>query len=104
MQDDTDDGGRFPDGTPVLTPYPTTDTEAGGDRASWPWLPACILAQAGPDEWSVIIEAHAAARVEDGTGIALFPVVSRDSSEIRLPDPDVAELRAVFFPADGGTP
>lgn len=96
----TGDGsdGQFPDGTDVLTPFPLTAAEEQGDRASWPWLPATILSRCGPDEWVLVIEAPAAVRpAGDGTGDDLHPVVFRDASEIRLPDPAVGELREMFF-------
>ena len=104
MQDPTDDGndGRFPDGLGVLTTYPVTDEQAQGDRASWPWLPAAIISQCGPDEWSLVIEAPAAIRTGDGE--PCYPVVFRDATEIRLPDPTVEELREIFFREHGGTP
>jgi hypothetical protein len=98
-----DNDGTWPDGTPVLTCYPITDAEAEGDRASWPWLPAVVLSQRGPDEWTLVVEAHAAARVEDGTGICLHPVVSRAAGEIRPANPTVEEMRAIFVPGYGGT-
>jgi hypothetical protein len=106
MQDDTDHGndGRFPAGLAVITPYPVTDEQADGDRASWPWLPATILSQCGPDEWTLVIEAPGAIKAEDGTGDDRYPIVFRDSAEIRLPDPSVEELREIFFREYGGTP
>jgi hypothetical protein len=88
MQDDTDNDndGRFPGESAVLTPYPVTGEQAAGDRASWPWLPATIVSQCGPDEWTLVIEAPAAIKAEDGTR-DLYPVVFRDASEIRPATP-----------------
>lgn len=103
MENTTDDD-RFPDGSDVLTPYPVTDEQAGGDRASWPWLPATILSQCGPGEWSLVIEAPGAIKAEDGTGDDLYPVVFRDSAEIRPASPSAGEMRAIFFPGSGDTP
>ena len=96
-----DDDQRFPDGLDVLTPFPVTDDEAQGDRASWPWLPATVVSRCGPDEWSVCIEAPAAVTLDED-GEPLYPVVFRDASEIRLPDPSVEELREIFFRDHGG--
>ena len=58
--------GRFGDGEAVLTPYPTPDAEAAGDRASWPFVPATVVSQCGPDEWELTVEIPSAARLEDG--------------------------------------
>jgi hypothetical protein len=92
---DGDNDGRFPDGSPVLTPYPAVPGQEQGDRAAWPWLPATVARQAGPDEWELVIEAREAARMEDGTPAPdgtpeddlCHPVVFRDSSEIRPASP-----------------
>ena len=100
--------GRFPNGLAVLTPYPATDTEAQGDRASWPWVTARVVSQASPDEWVLGVEIPGTARLADGTPApdgtpddeTYYPVVFRDSGEIRLPDLTVDELRDVFFPGD----
>jgi hypothetical protein len=104
MTVDSDDGndGRFPDG---LTRYPVTDEQTAGDRASWPWITASISSQCGPDEWTLVIEDERAATIEDGAFDAgrMYPVIFRDGSEIRLPDPTVQEMRAIFFPEDGDT-
>ncbi len=94
MTSEDGNDGRFPDGIPVLVPFPVTKAEADGDRASWPWLPATIQSQCGPDEWSVVI-GHPAAATLDGE--PCYPVVFRDASEIRLPDPGVAGLAEQFF-------
>jgi hypothetical protein len=98
------DAGRFPDGLAVLTPYPVTDAEAAGDRASWPFVPATIVSQCGPDEWELTVETPAAARLEDGRPAPagtphdeiFWPVVFRDSSEIRPADPAAEEPREIF--------
>lgn len=73
-----DNDGRFPDGSPVQTPYPLTAGQHRGDRAAWPWLPGRVLSQCGPDEWEIHVLAPELAD-EDGT----FPVAYRDASEIR---------------------
>lgn len=104
MNDRTDDGndGRFPDGLNVLTPFPVTDEQAEGGRDSWPWVAATIVSQcSGPDEWTLAITAPEATTDDDGT--PCHPVVFRDSSEIRLPDPTVEELRQIFSEEHGGT-
>ncbi len=106
--DDDGNDGRFPNGLAVLTPFPVTDAEAHGDRASWPWVTARVVSQAGPDEWVLCVEIPGTARLADGTPApegtpadeTYHPIVFRDSSEIRLPDPGVEELRDVFFPGD----
>jgi hypothetical protein len=100
MNDRTNDG-RYPDGLAVLTRFPVTDEQVGGDRDSWPWVAATIVSQCdGPDEWTLAITAPEATTDDDGT--QYHPVVFRDSSEIRLPDPTVEELRQIFFEEHGG--
>jgi hypothetical protein len=110
--DDSDNDGRYPDGLNVLTPFPVTDAEAAGDRASWPWVTASIVSQCGPDEWVLVVEIPETGRLADGTPApagtpdddVYYPLVFRDAGEIRLADPTVEELREVFFPGSGGTP
>ena len=97
---DEDNDGRFPDGLAVLTPFPITDEEIAGGRDSWPWVTATVNAQVGDDEWELVITAEEAVTDDDGT--PYYPVVFRDSSEIRLPDPGVEELREIFFREHGG--
>jgi hypothetical protein len=98
-EDDND--GRFPDGLAVLTPFPITDEEIAGPRSGWPWVTAIIDSQVGPDEWGLVITDPEAVTDDDGT--PYYPVVFRDASEIRLPDPSVEELREIFFREHGGT-
>jgi hypothetical protein len=50
---DEDNDGRFPDESPVEVRYPHSKQEEQGDRERWPWLPATIVEQCGPDEWYV---------------------------------------------------
>ncbi len=84
--------GRFPAGSPVLTRYPLTREQEHGDRSAWPWLPATVAQQVGPDEWEIVVEDRRVAVLEDGVTCAppgtgeddlCHPVVFRDSSEIR---------------------
>ena len=88
---DTDNDGRFPDESAVLTPFPLTQAQADGDRADWPWLPGWIVSQCGPDEWEICVQEPSLGRLDDGTippsgtpdDECIFPVCFRDSSEIR---------------------
>jgi hypothetical protein len=96
MANPTDDNdGRYPDGLAVLAKFPVTDQEIEGGREAWPWTAATIVYQCGPDEWQLVITAPEAVTDDDGT--PYYPVVFRDASEIRLPDPTVEELREIFF-------
>lgn len=63
----------FPDETPVEVRFPLTKTQERGDRELWPWLPATVLEQVGPDEWAVCIDLDELD----------YPVCFRDSSELR---------------------
>ena len=84
--------GRFPDDSQVDVRYPRNIREEQGDRAAWPWQPASILEQCGPDEWYVCIEVRELAVLRNGRraprGTAsrnlYYPCCYRDSSEIRL--------------------
>src|SRR5436305_8401080 len=98
MANDTDDNdGRYPDGLAVLTPFPVTDAEAAGDRASWPWVTASVVEQCGPDEWTLVIEIPETGRLANGEPApagtpgddVYYPIVFRDAGEIRPADPAV---------------
>jgi hypothetical protein len=87
--------GKFPDGSPVLTPYPLTPEQATPDgRPEWPWLPGWIVSQCGPDEWLICVQAPGLGRLDDdsipppGTpdDEMNFPCCFRDASEIKLTD------------------
>ncbi len=88
--DDYASDGRFPDGSVVLVWYPPAGADAQ-DRASWAWLPGSVLSQCGPDEWQVCVEVREVAVLEDGSPAPdgapedhlLYPIVFRDSSELR---------------------
>ena len=88
---DEDNDGRFPDDSAVEVRYPRNRQEGLGDRSAWPWLPASILSQCGPDEWHVCVEARELATLGDGSpapagtadGELLYPCCFRDASEIR---------------------
>jgi hypothetical protein len=90
--DEDDNDGRFPDDSAVEVRCPRSKEEEQADRSAWPWLPASILRQCGPDEWYVCIEVRDLAVLRDGRrpprGTAsknlYFPCCFRDSSEIRL--------------------
>ena len=62
---DEDNDGRFPDDSAVEIRYPRKMQEEQGDRSAWPWLPASILSQCGPDEWYVCVEARELATLDD---------------------------------------
>jgi hypothetical protein len=86
-----DNDGKFPDESPVEVRYPRSKQEEHGDREQWPWLPATIVEQCGPDEWYVCLVARELPVREDGLPAAdstpgddlFFPCCFRDSSEIR---------------------
>jgi hypothetical protein len=70
---------KFLPGTPVEVRYPATTEEARGDREVWPWMAGVIEEVCGPDEWQVVVDVPVLA---DESAIE-FPIVFRDSSEIR---------------------
>ena len=89
---DEDNDGRFPDDSPVEVRYPRSKQEERyGDRSAWPWLPASILEQCGPDEWYVCVEVRELAVLRDGrkpprgtpSRNLYYPCCYRDSTEIR---------------------
>src|ERR1700680_5165793 len=89
---DEDNDGRFPDNSAVEIRYPRSKQQEQGGRSAWPWLPASILEQCGPDEWYVCVEVRELTVLRDGRraprGTAsrnlYYPCCYRDSSEIRL--------------------
>jgi len=78
---------------PVEVRFPLTAEQEAGDREAWPWLPGWVAEVCGPDEWQVCVQAPGLGRTEEGgipaPGVPddelFFPVVFRDSSEIRGP-------------------
>ena len=95
----TDNDGRYPDESDVLTPYPLTPEQGSGDRAGWPWLPGWIVSQCGPDEWEICVQEPALARLDDGAvpppgtpgeGVQLPGVLQgriRGSGQVTVPRP-----------------
>jgi len=87
--------GRWPDGTEVLTPYPSPGMTADTPHDDWPWAPAVIEHQGGPDEWLLTIYAREVAQLEDGSPAPAgtpdddlwWPQAFRDASEIRPAPP-----------------
>jgi hypothetical protein len=85
----------YPDDMLVEVKHPLNAEQLEGDREGWPWLPGTVLEQCGPDEWRVCVEALELATMGDGQPAPegtpehkmWFPVVFRDSSEIR-PEPE----------------
>ncbi len=81
----------FPDGSPVEVPFPLPPEQEAGPRDAWPWLPAVVLHQCGPDEWRVRVDARELPALDDGTPAPpgtpeddlLHPVCFRDAGEIR---------------------
>jgi hypothetical protein len=88
---DEGNDGRFPDDSPVEVRYPRTRQEELGDRLAWPWLPASILGQCGPDEWYVCVDVRELSTLDDGgpplagtaDGELFYPCCFRDASEVR---------------------
>jgi hypothetical protein len=95
-----DNDGRFPAEARVQVRYPARFVEdgAGGGRwvveggplarDGWPWLPAEVLGQCGPDEWHLVLDVEDFAE-EDEDGGRWYPACFRDASEIRHADVDV---------------
>lgn len=67
MTNSMENDGRFPDGTPVRTPYPAPGMTHETPREAWPWMNAVIEAQGAEDEWVLTIEDRSVAELEDGT-------------------------------------
>lgn len=87
--------GRFPDDADVKVRFPLTDRQMAAGRATWPWVDGYVAGQCGPNEWDICVTG--ADPVDyDEDGEPLFPLVFRDSSEIRRDD----LLRAVERLAD----
>lgn len=59
--------GRFPDDSPVWTPFPSRDMTADTPRETWPWMAARVELQGDEHEWVLTIEAPDVAELEDGT-------------------------------------
>lgn len=87
--------GRFPDDAQVEVRYPARVASDGLDegrwvaavslpRDDWPWLPATVRGQCGPDEWHVRLDVEGLAEEDEETGELWFPAVFRDASELRL--------------------
>jgi len=74
----------FPDDSRVAVRFPVTSGQAHGDREAWPWLPGWVVAQCGPDEWAVCVDAPELA-LQDG-GETVYPTCFRDASELRAPE------------------
>ena len=47
----------YPEDSWVEVRYPLTGEQEHGDRAAWPWLPGWVVAQCGPDEWEICVQA-----------------------------------------------
>jgi hypothetical protein len=73
----------FPEDSRVEVRFPLTSEQEHGDRTAWPWLPGWVVAQCGPDEWQICVQAPDLARPHEGETV--FPVCFRDSSELRVP-------------------
>jgi hypothetical protein len=71
--------GRYPDDTPVWTPYPLPDSPTAYE--DWPWLQGTVLGQCGPDEWHIRIDAPEL--IEHGDGYDWSPACFRNSCELR---------------------
>jgi hypothetical protein len=82
-------GARFREDSWVEVRYPLTPEQEYGDRAAWPWLPGWVVAECGPGEWEVCVQAPEVAMEHQGETV--YPVCFRDASELRAPEPE-AEL------------
>ena len=72
----------FPEDSWVEVRYPLSSEQKNADRDGWPWLPGWVVAECGPDEWEICVQAPPLAIQHEGE--AWYPVCFRDSSEIRL--------------------
>src|ERR1700722_8263614 len=81
---------QYPEGTAVEVRFPLTKEQADGPRENWPWLRAEITGICGPDEWQACVEDERVA-TPDGADL-LYPLVFRDASEIRTPEPEAQTL------------
>jgi hypothetical protein len=79
----------------VQVRYPVTAEQEAGPREGWPWVPGWVAEVCGSDEWQVCVQASGLGRTAEGEipapGVPdeelYFPLVFRDSSEIRDPSP-----------------
>ena len=80
-QDFAANDGRFPDDAEVEARYPLAGQMV---RDEWPWLPATILRQCGPNEWYVRIDVDELAEPDElGDDLMWYPACFRDASELR---------------------
>lgn len=63
----TSNDGRFPDDSPVWTPYPTREMTADTPRENWPWMAAEVELQGDEREWVLTIKDPRVAELEDGS-------------------------------------
>ena len=77
------DQPEFPADSWVQVRYPVTAEQERGDRAAWPWLPGWVVAECGPDEWEICVQAPEVASERDGD--TFYPTCFRDSSELATP-------------------
>lgn len=63
----TSNDGRYPDDSPVWTPYPAPGMTAETPRASWPWMAAVVELQGDEHEWLLTIVNPVLDQLEDGT-------------------------------------
>jgi hypothetical protein len=77
----------FPDDSEVEVRYPLTPEQEAGDREAWPWLPGWVIAQCGPDEWQIGVQAEELA-IPDEVGDPTYPTCFRDASELRPRPPE----------------
>ena len=62
----------FPEDSWVEVRYPLTSEQKSTDRDAWPWLPGWVVAQCGPDEWEICVQAPELATWHEGE--AWYPV------------------------------
>jgi hypothetical protein len=90
--------GRFPEDEAVEVRYPLPGGD-DADRKAWPWLPGYVVQQCDRDEWQVLVEDRRLAEIDPEARVPAdtpldelrndqltFPLVFRDSSEIRRPE------------------
>ena len=56
----------FPEDSWVEVRYPLNSEQKNADRHGWPWLPGWVVAECGPDEWEICVQAPELAIQHEG--------------------------------------
>jgi hypothetical protein len=74
----------FPEESWVEVRYPLTSEQQHGNRDAWPLLPGWVVAQCGPDEWEICVQAPELATWHDSE--ARYPACFRDPARSACPE------------------